>query len=159
MPVLVSVRPLPHFTDHAIMLHQSIAQRYVAHRTLYTRLLRLCFTLAGVYWIIIYLLPDERHVELRAGQSVIYFILMTLWGLDYMREQRRLAVIIEAANRKACAPQDVTFEDISAKASLFTMLRPVSGLWGTITPILFLAGLLAAYALVLLQYVRAVAPH
>lgn len=136
------------------MLHPSIASRYVVHRGYYLRLLRLCFALAGTYWIIIYLLPEEHHIALRSGQTVIYFILMTLWGLDYMREQRRLALVITTANARHVPPNEIVFDEVAQRASLFTMLRPVGGFAGTLLPILFLVGLLVAYALVILQYVR-----
>ncbi|MBK6290612.1 MAG: hypothetical protein IPF59_02490 [Ignavibacteria bacterium] len=136
------------------MLHPTISERYVQHRRVYARLLRLAFTLAGLYWFVIYTLPLEQHMSLRAGQSMIYFILMTLWGLDYMREQRRLTVIIEAANGKGLPPDQVTFSDVARHESLFSMFVPRRGFWGTVVPMIFTLGLPAALILVVLQYVR-----
>ena len=138
------------------MLHPSIAERYVQHRTIYTRLLRLCFSFAGLYWIAIYMLPLEKHATLRAGQSVIYFILMTLWGLDYLREQRRLAVIIKAANVKEISPIAVEYSDVVAYDALFTMVAFRSGFWGVFVPLLFGVGLATSIVLIVLQYARLV---
>lgn len=138
------------------MLHTSISSLYVGQRKIYTQVLRLCFTLAGLYWIAIYLLPLEKHAPLRTGQSVIYFFLMTLWGLDYLREQRRLTVIIKAANAKEVPPYAVEFADVAAHDSLFTMLRFRRGLWGIFIPLIFGLGLSTAIVLVVLQYVRLV---
>lgn len=137
------------------MLHHTIADRYVRQRTTYGRLLRLCFALAGMFWIVIYLQPIDTHTELRSGQSVIYFILMTVWGLDYMREQRRLSVIIAAANQRGIPPQEVEFAAVADRASLFSMLTPSRGLAGIIFPIVFTAGLASAYVLVIMQYFMA----
>ncbi len=93
-------------------------------------------------------------MALRAGQSMIYFILMTLWGLDYMREQRRLTVIIQAANAKGVPPDQITFNDVSQHESLFSMFVPRRGFWGVVVPMIFTLGLPAALILVVLQYVR-----
>lgn len=115
----------------------------------------MCFALAGMFWIVIYLQPIETHMALRSGQSIIYFVLMTVWGLDYMREQRRLSVIIAAANQRGIPPCEVEFAAVADSASLFSMLTPSRGIAGVIFPIIFTAGLLAAYALVIMQYIMA----
>lgn len=137
------------------MLHHTIADRYVRQRALYGRLLRMCFALAGLFWIVIYLQPLESHMALRSGQSVIYFILMTVWGLDYMREQRRLTVIIAAANQRGIPPSELEFAAVADRASLFSMLTPTRGIAGVLFPIIFTAGLLSAYVLVIMQYFTA----
>ncbi len=137
------------------MLHHTIANRYVRQRMMYGRLLRLCFALAGLFWIVIYLRPVETHIGLRSGQSVIYFILMTIWGLDYMREQRRLSLVISAANQRGIPPCDVEFAAVADRSALFSMLTPSRGVSGIIFPVIFSAGLLTAYVLVALQYLSA----
>lgn len=141
------------------MLHSSITAQYVRHRVIYTRLLRICFMFAGLFWIVIYLQPLEQHMLLRSGQSVIYFILMTLWGLDYMREQRRLTVIIKAANEKGLPPSNIELNDIRQHDGLFTMVVPRAGFWGTVVPVIFSAGLLASIILITMQYLRIVGPQ
>lgn len=80
---------------------------------------------------------------------------MTVWGLDYMREQRRLSVIIAAANQRGIPPQEVEFAAVADRASLFSMLTPSSGVAGIIFPIVFTAGLASAYVLVIMQYFMA----
>ncbi len=137
------------------MLHHTIADRYLRQRTIYGRLLRMCFAFAGMFWIVIYLQPLESHETLRSGQSIIYFILMTIWGLDYMREQRRLTVVINAANQRGIPPSELEFAAVADRASLFVMLIPSRGIAGVIFPIIFTAGLLSAYILVILQYLMA----
>ena len=137
------------------MLHASVADRYVGHRTIFLRLLRMAFAAAGTYWILLYLLPLETHAALRSGQSIIYFILLSLWGFDYMREQKRLAVIIEAANSRNIPPRDVTLNDVEKSASLFSMFIPRSGFGGTVLPVLFITGLISAWILIIRQYVLA----
>lgn len=94
-------------------------------------------------------------MALRSGQSVIYFILMTVWGLDYMREQRRLTVIIAAANQRGIPPSELEFAAVADRASLFSMLTPTRGIAGVLFPIIFTAGLLSAYVLVIMQYFTA----
>ncbi len=115
----------------------------------------MCFASAGMFWIVIYLQPLESHEALRSGQSVIYFILMTVWGLDYMREQRRLTVIINAANERGIPPNELEFAAVADRASLFSMLTPSRGIAGVVFPIIFTAGLISAYVLVVMQYIMA----
>jgi hypothetical protein len=122
---------------------------------MYGRLLRMCFAFAGMFWIVIYLQPLASHETLRSGQSVIYFILMTVWGLDYMREQRRLTVIINAANERGIPPNELEFAAVADRASLFSMLTPSRGIAGIVFPIIFTAGLISAYVLVVMQYIMA----
>ncbi len=138
------------------MLHSSLSSLYVAQRRTYTRLLRFCFAFAGIFWFLLYALPPDSHTTLRSTQSVIYFVLMTLWGLDYMREQRRLSVIIELANSKNIPPNAVTADHLGSRVSMFTMLRPTGNLRTSVLPVVFTIGILAAGCLILWQYVRAI---
>jgi len=113
--------------------------------------------LAGLLWIAIYLLPLDKHAALRSGQSVIYFVLLTLWGLDYMREERRLTAVIKVANDKGLPPNSVEFNDVQQHKNLFsvTSLRP--GFRGMILPLIFILGLIAGSVLIVMQYVRVAA--
>ncbi len=138
------------------MLHHTIADRYVRERTTYGRLLRLAFSMAGIFWIVIYALPLETHVALRSGQTFIYFVLLTLWGLDYMREQRRLTLIIQTANTKGVTPGEVTIDDVSARAGMFTMVTPRGSRAGLIMPLFFVIGMIVAWVLIGGQYLRAI---
>lgn len=138
------------------MLHHTIADRYVRERTTYGRLLRLAFSMAGIFWIVIYALPFETHMALRSGQTFIYFVLLTLWGLDYMREQRRLTLIIQTANTKGVTPDAVTIDDVSARAGMFTMMTPRGSGAGLIMPLFFVIGMVVAWVLIGGQYLRAI---
>lgn len=135
------------------MLHPTVASRYVPQRTHFLRLLRTAFGLAGLFWFVIYALPITDHADLRARQSVIYFILLSVWGLDYMREQRRLAVIITAANALGRTPDAVTIDDIQDRVQLFTM----TSLWHKGRPqlltVIFWGGVVVALGLVIRNYI------
>lgn len=72
-----------------------------------------------------------------------------------MREQRRLTVIVEAANARNVPPREVTLEDVASTASLFSMFVPRSGFGGTVLPFLFSTGLVAAWILIIRQYILA----
>lgn len=141
------------------MLHESIESRYVAQRRTYGRVLRILFGLTGVFWIFIYVIPSvspEALVRLRAGQTMVYFVLLTVWGLDYLREERRLGVVTRAANSLAIAPRLVTFQDLNTKPSLFTMVFPPAGTSWSVWNVIFGLGLVAGATLMVLQYVRLV---
>ena len=138
------------------MLHPSIATRYVAERTIYGRLLRMAFSFAGIFWLVIYALPTNVHEGLRSGQTFIYFVLLTLWGLDYMREQRRLTLVVTAANNKGVAPEHVTLDDVASRAGLFTMLTPRGKGSGMIMPVFFAVGMVVGWILIIGQYIRAI---
>ncbi|MBU3741095.1 MAG: hypothetical protein FGM24_02300 [Candidatus Kapabacteria bacterium] len=138
------------------MLHPSLAERYVSERRTYGRLLRLAFAMAGIYWIVIYCLPLDTHVQLRSGQTFIYFVLLTLWGLDYMREQRRLTIVIQQANANGIPPESVSLSDVEQRASLFTMMTPRGGGWGMIMPVFFVVGMVVGWVLIIGQYMRAI---
>lgn len=139
------------------MLHPTLASRYASERKIFLRLLRLAFSFAGLFWFLLYASPANAHVQLRSDQTIIYFILLSLWGLDYMREQKRLGVVITAANELRVTPDLVTLDDVSAKASLFAMLRPRGNRNGAIMPALFGAGLIAGWVLIVRQYINVIA--
>lgn len=141
------------------MLHESIASRYVKQRRIYGRVLRILFACAGVFWIIIYAVPGlttETKLALRGGQTLIYFVLLTIWGLDYMREERRLGCVVQTANRMSTLPNMVTLTDVQGKATLFTMIVPPKGTSWSIWNVIFVIGLLVGATLTVWQYVRLV---
>ena len=109
------------------------------------------------FWFLLDASPTEAHDHLREGQTVIYFILLTLWGLDYMREQKRLGAVIAAANELRVAPDVVQLSDLASKASLFTMLRPRGSGWGAILPVFFTVGLIAGWVQIVRQYIDVIA--
>lgn len=123
---------------------------------MYGRLLRMAFSFAGIFWLVIYALPVNVHEALRAGQTFIYFVLLTLWGLDYMREQRRLTLVIAAANSRGVAPEHVTLDDVASRAGLFTMMTPRGKGSGMIMPLFFVVGMIVGWILIIGQYIRAI---
>lgn len=148
------------------MLHQTLRDLYVVERSRFKRMLTLCFTMAGLYWFVIYAIvgfgltpdPAANALTLRAGQTVIYLILMTLWGVDYLREERRLKIVIETANGRDVRPDAVLADDIDGKRlGAFSVLRPKgTGKAPFIMPLVNLAGLAGAAWLIIMQYVNAI---
>ncbi len=141
------------------MLHETIASRYETQRRLYGRILRILFAFTGMFWIFIYVAPGlttDSIRTLRGGQTLVYFVLLTVWGLDYMREERRLGAVVRAANLMGRAPQQVTMSDVKAKPSLFTMVFPPTGTSWSVWNVIFGLGLVAGATLMVLQYIRLV---
>jgi hypothetical protein len=138
------------------MLHSSIHNQYVPQRALFGRLLRLAFAFAGMFWFLLYALPIETHETLRSGQSVIYFILLSLWGIDYLREAKRLRIIIEIANERQCPPNDVTSQDIAAKHRSFAVTPWTNGSFHPLAAAMWLM-VVVALVLIAKQYLAALA--
>ena len=73
-------------------LHETLTKTYEPQHRLFGRLIRLCFSFAGCFWILIYgmqwlaLIDHDALRDLRSGQTMIYFILLSLWGIEYLRE-------------------------------------------------------------------------
>ncbi len=139
------------------MLHESITAEYEPQKKLFRRLINLAFTFAGVYWIFIYavrfasVVSDEDVAVFRAGQTLPYFILLTLWGLEYLRESKRLQAVITVANEKGIAPGMVTANQLGNDLAKFSILRVSSNRsWLMVT--LNYLGFLAGYYLLLQQY-------
>lgn len=115
------------------------------------------FAITGMFWIFIYVIPGldaNTILNLRAGQTYVYFVLLTIWGLDYAREERRLRAVLDSADALGTAPQHVTINDIAAKPSLFTMIIPPKNTPWSIWNGIFAIGLVAGATLIALQYVR-----
>ena len=143
------------------MYHESIAATYERQHALFKRLVSLAFSLAGVYWLVMYgmefggLLNSEDMQVLRSGQSIIYFVLLTLWGVEYLRETRRMKSVWSIAGERGVPPQLVTAEELASKGASFAVVKPVAFSSGGMVMILVNnAGLVIAYVLIVLQYVR-----
>lgn len=106
---------------------------------------KLLFTAAGMYWIFIYgfaaagMLSHDEMTSLRSGQTMIYFILLTIWGIDYMREAKMLRNVIATSADVATATYPV-FSGISGRPSSWIM------------PIINLAGIATSTFLIGRQY-------
>ncbi|KAB2893406.1 MAG: hypothetical protein D8M52_09760 [Chlorobi bacterium] len=141
------------------MLHSTIESVYSKPYSLFKRLVSLAFTLAGCYWIFIYALQfagmlDAGHlVELRSGQTLPYFILLSVWGVEYLRTSRRLATVIKIANDKNIPPNQVSADLLGGRMKQFSVIPLIS------TPVAIPAvfntvGLLVSYGLIARQYVK-----
>ncbi len=137
------------------MLHSTLYELYVPQRTQYGRLLRLAFALAGMFWFLLYAMPAEEHAAFRSGQSIIYFILLSVWGIDYLRESRRLTLVINAANTRGCAPVDVTADDVRTSRRSFAVIPWFDGSVHILSLGMWLA-LAAALVLVGIQYINGI---
>lgn len=140
------------------MLHDSITAQYSKQRNLFRRLITTAFSCAGMYWIFIYVarfteaLTEADIVVLRAGQMFPYFILLTIWGIEYMRESRRMQAVIIRANELCVLPKDVTFAQLTTFAPRFATLTQVGGARLTM-PLINAAGLALAFYYIVRQYV------
>lgn len=152
----------PHYPHHP-MLHPSIGITYTAQKKRFRRLISLWFSAAGVYWLVMYgaellgAINIEEMQVLRTGQTVIYFVLLTLWGMEYLREARRLALVITTANERRTAPDEIQASELSTHLHWFSILRPVgTGLGAKIVPALNILGLAISLGLIAAQYGRLV---
>ena len=143
------------------MFHPSIAASYEPQHRLFKRMVSMAFGLAGVFWLVMYgcewsgAITLEQTRLVRSGQTIIYFVLLTLWGMEYLRETRRLKAVWQIAGERVCPPQEITADHILARASWFGILKPVAFGGGTwLMPVVNLIGLAAAYALIIRQYAR-----
>jgi len=124
----------------------------------------MCFTFAGCYWIVIYLLQwlslidHDQLRDFRSGQTMIYFILLSLWGIEYLRETRRLKLLIRRSEELDVCVSRVTLNDLHPKIGGFAILRPIgaSSVRGWVFPFLNITGLAVAVYLIVQRYVAAI---
>lgn len=143
------------------MLNTSIQSWYAPQKKVFQRVVSLCFTFAGVYWLIIYgftafdmLSPDELK-SLRSGQTMIYFVLLTLWGVEYLRESRRLKKVLVTANTMDCTPENVQAGHVADSIGSFAIINGFANAPKTwIVPVINLLGLTLSASLILIQYVN-----
>ncbi len=146
-------------------LDPTISSVYTAQQQRFARLIRMSFTIAGCYWIVIYVMnwlsviDHDQLRDLRSGQTLIYFVLLSLWGVEYLREVRRLKVLIATSEELARPVSAVTLIDIASSANAFSILAPtVPSAWPAwIFPILNIGGLIAAATLIIARYAAAFA--
>lgn len=145
------------------MLHPSIGTSYTVQKKRFRRLISLWFSAAGMYWLAMYgaelsgAISMDDMQSLRTGQTVIYFILLTLWGMEYLRESRRLALVIMKANERHVSPDEVQASELALQLHWFGILRTVgTGLGAKIVPTLNILGLAISLGLIAAQYGRLV---
>lgn len=145
------------------MFDPSLTAVYEPQHRLFGRLIRLCFTFAGCYWILIYgmqwlsMVDHDQLRELRSGQTLIYFILLSLWGIEYLRETRRLKHLIRRSEELGVAVSRVSVSDISSGSGSFAVLRPIapSSVRNWTFPVINAMGLAIAIYLIAHRYIAA----
>ena len=143
------------------MLHASFAP-YLRQQRQFSRPVKWLFACAGCYWILIYgfqvlgWIDHEKLKTLRGGQTMIYFVLLTLWGMEYMRETKRLKKLIAIADESGCRVQDVTLSQIASPGALFTVIKPVgNGAAAYVFAAINIGGLILAGYLISMRYIAA----
>jgi hypothetical protein len=121
----------------------------------------MAFTLAGFYWLFMYgfemagWISLDQTQTLRSGQTIIYFILLGAWGLEYLREARRLGILMETANSMGLPPEKISAVDLSGtKASFDVLMRARIARSSFLMPVLNIGALAISYYLVVKQYVN-----
>jgi len=144
-------------------LHETLTTVYDPQHRLFGRLIRLCFSFAGCFWILIYgmqllaLIDHEQLRDLRSGQTMIYFILLSLWGIEYLRETRRLKLLIRRSEELGVAVSAVSTMDIAPRTGSFAILHPIASSSAThwIFPVLNVTGMSVALYLITQRYIAA----
>lgn len=143
------------------MLHASFAP-YIKQQQMFSRRIKWLFACAGSYWILIYgfqvlqWIDHETLKSLRGGQTMIYFVLLTLWGMEYMRETRRLKKLITIADASAIRVCDVELLHVPSTGSLLTILWPLGpGVAAIVYTLINVGGLVLATVLIGMRYIAA----
>ncbi|MBU3678114.1 MAG: hypothetical protein FGM32_00715 [Candidatus Kapabacteria bacterium] len=145
------------------MFDPSLAAVYEPQHRLFGRLIRLCFSFAGCYWILIYgmqwrsMVDHDQLRELRSGQTLIYFILLSLWGIEYLREARRLKLLIRRSEELGVPVSNVSVSNISHGTGSFAVLHPIAPSTAShwTFPVLNAVGLAVALYLIAQRYIAA----
>ncbi|MBS1561360.1 MAG: hypothetical protein JSS89_07120 [Bacteroidetes bacterium] len=147
------------------MLHTTITELYASQRAIFKRIVTMSFAFAGMYWFLIYGIAlgsaasDAHSVAqtLRAGQTLIYFILLFVWGLDYFREQQRMHVIIDLASARSVPPDHITRTDVEDRLHLFSVFTPSTRTrFAWVVPMVNIVGLSVSTVLICLQWLKGV---
>lgn len=87
---------------------------------------------------------------------MIYFVLLTLWGMEYMRETKRLKKLIAIADESGCRVQDVTMSQIPSPGTLLTIFTPLGpGAASFLFAAINIGGLALAGFLISMRYIAA----
>lgn len=122
------------------------------------------FFLAGMFWLVIYgfrwanTISAEELTMLRSAQSPIYFVLMTLWGIGYLRQAARLRLLAAIGNAARKPINEITLREIpESKLHLLGELYAITtSLRAYVMPTFNLILLVLTGYLVVAQYTRAV---
>ena len=142
------------------MLHQSIETKYIPQKKAFTRMLRVGFSVAGVYWLFMYpvhwlrYLSENQFAAMKSGQMLIYFLLLLAWGVEYLREARRYKGIILYSSSHGILPSEISIDHIKGIWPSFAIIGPIdkeSKAW--LMPIINIVLITASFALIIRQYI------
>lgn len=110
---------------------ESIRALYETKRKRLKRITSLLFAIAGCLWFFLYLpesiMPFQGHEAFKLKQYQIYVVLMTLWGLDFRREFKRVDMIARISH---ALQKDITLvdkDDIAEHIHLFEVYTILPG--------------------------------
>lgn len=113
---------------------ESIRVLYEAKRNRLKRITSLLFACAGCLWFFLYLpesiLPFQGHEAFKLKQYQIYVVLMTLWGLDFRREYKRIEFIARKSHELKKDIVSIDHTDIKDSLHLFEVYSFLPGAKG-----------------------------
>ena len=105
------------------LFSESIRSLYEPQRNRLKRITSLLFGCAGFLWFILYLpesiMPFQGHQVFKLKQYQVYVVLLTLWGLDFRREFKRLDCIVRKSKELNKDISQISKEDIYDSLHLF----------------------------------------
>jgi len=112
----------------------SIRGLYESKRNRLKRITSLLFACAGCLWFFLYLpesvLPFQGHEAFKLKQYQIYVVLLTLWGLDFRREFKRIEFIARTSHTLNKDITQVDSIDINDSMHLFEVYTFLPGAKG-----------------------------
>lgn len=88
---------------------------------------------------------------------MIYFVLLTLWGMEYMRETKRLKKLITIANATNSPVHSIEVTQLPSPGAMLTILWPLGpGAAAYIFTLINVGGLILASTLIILRYIAAI---
>jgi len=112
----------------------SIRELYESKRNRLKRITSLLFACAGCLWFFLYLpesvLPFQGHEAFKLKQYQIYVVLLTLWGLDFRREFKRIEFIARTSHELKKDIALVDSADIKDSIHLFEVYSFLPGAKG-----------------------------
>ena len=116
------------------LISESIRVLYESKRNRLKRITSLLFACAGCLWFFLYLpesvLPFQGHEEFKLKQYQIYVVLMTLWGLDFRREFKRIDFIARKSHELKKDIASIDSNDIKDSLHLFEVYSFLPGAKG-----------------------------
>ena len=113
------------------LFSDSVRSLYEPQRNRLKRITSLLFACAGCLWFILYLpesiMPFQGHEMFKLKQYQVYVVLLTLWGLDFRREHKRLDFIVRKARELNKDVSLITKDDITEALHLFEVFTLIPG--------------------------------